>query len=530
MDASGIIKFATGLLLFGLLLTSPVRAQDCSPGTASSELNVNNVRATLYNTGSLFWAGSGQGYEVPKGSGTHSMFTASLWVGGLVNDQVRTAASTYGPYEFFPGPLDENGEPPIDCTSFDRIWNVRQEDILAYENGDTATTDLREWPVNLGAPVVDGDGISDNYNLEGGDRPDIIGDQMAWWIMNDEAGPHDETISVPIGIEVRVSAHAFESNTYLNDATFYRFRITYQGNSTLDSAYVGLFMDPDVGDATDDYFGTDSTLQMAYAYNGDDIDAGGYGGSPPAIGALFVSPNASSSSINKGENFHVMPFDSYVCPVCDWSSAATVYAQMQAYWPDGLPLTRGGNGRGGSDRICCAYPAHPPAYWSELSVDNTGTANTPFERKFVMSTGPFSMEPNTTDTIQVAILWAQGISNLGSVDLLYEIANAVSPSDTEEHPEIAKALSLEGSFPNPVRTTTKIALDIARPSMIAVAVYDVLGRKVLELPGTILSPADARRGIKLDMSTLASGIYFYRVTASSSGEKLQASGKLVRIK
>ena len=39
--------------------------------------------------------------------------------------------------------LDENGLPPEDCTLYDRIWNVRQSDIEAFDRDRTVTDDLR---------------------------------------------------------------------------------------------------------------------------------------------------------------------------------------------------------------------------------------------------------------------------------------------------------------------------------------------------------------------------------------------------
>lgn len=45
------------LLLLGLLLVAPLYAQQpgtCTLGNATRDLDVNNVRARLYNTGGLF--------------------------------------------------------------------------------------------------------------------------------------------------------------------------------------------------------------------------------------------------------------------------------------------------------------------------------------------------------------------------------------------------------------------------------------------------------------------------------------------
>jgi len=48
-------------------------------------LDVAGVRATLYNTGGLFWRGSATTYEVPKGSDIDAIFSAGLWIGGMAD-------------------------------------------------------------------------------------------------------------------------------------------------------------------------------------------------------------------------------------------------------------------------------------------------------------------------------------------------------------------------------------------------------------------------------------------------------------
>jgi hypothetical protein len=148
-------------------------------------------------------------YEVPKGSDHHAIFTASIAVGGLVRETVRMAGSLYGPYEYWPGPLDEAGSAPADCSDYDEIYEIRRSDIEAYNGSGLVTDNLGGWPWMLGAPVLDGDGQPDNYNLEGGDRPALSGDQMLWWVMNDRGNTHIRFSTLPLGMELRARVFAF---------------------------------------------------------------------------------------------------------------------------------------------------------------------------------------------------------------------------------------------------------------------------------------------------------------------------------
>ena len=139
---------------------APVHAQTtgtCAPAEAEAYLDVNNVRARIFNNGALFWKGQPYVYEVPKGSGVNATCNASFWIGGLHGVQRRVASPRYGDWEFWPGPLDDDGHPPHRCTFFDRIYKITRNDIERYYETGIFTPDLFEWPHNLGAPVLDGD-------------------------------------------------------------------------------------------------------------------------------------------------------------------------------------------------------------------------------------------------------------------------------------------------------------------------------------------------------------------------------------
>ena len=275
----------------------------CELGTAEGDLDVDGseVFARVFNTGALFFGNettAGNGYLVPRspipsdrfGFGAPSpLFATSLWLGGKVNGQIRVAGARYTRYEMWPGPLHTGAALPnsTDCSAYDRIFVVSREDVARYLRTGEVTDDLRDWPVAWGAPVLDGDGIEDNYNLEGGDQPAIYGDQTAWWVMNDVGNIHEETGSNPLGIEVQASAFAIGTGILaLRQATYYRYVIVNRNSLAIDSAYVSLFMDPDLGDAVDDWPGSDTTFSMVYVYNGDSDDH--IYGIPPAQGYQLV--------------------------------------------------------------------------------------------------------------------------------------------------------------------------------------------------------------------------------------------------
>ena len=402
----------------------------CTTGSAVQFLDVNNVRASLYNTGGLFWKGSGNVYTVPKTGRANSVFASGIWLGGMVGSELRFAGTDYGPFEFWPGPLDAAGNAPADCAPYDRIFVVSKQDLQDFDAGLPHTSDIEDWPWELGAPVADGDGDLTNYNLAGGDRPGIIGDQTAWWIMNDAGGVHGTSASPPIKLEVQVTAFAFRRADALNNTTFYKYKLIYKGQDRLTDAYFGIWSDPDLGDASDDYVGSDPELGIGYVYNGDDFDGGadGYGDRPPALGYdYFQGPLVNNDGIdNDGDGevdedeeriamsrFHYYNNDSSVQG--NPGNAAEMYGYLRGIWRDGSPVTFGGSGIGGTTPAQFMFPNFPPAYWSEENTDNIGSANQPADRRFLLSSGPFIMNPGDVQEIVYGIVWAQAGDRLGSL-------------------------------------------------------------------------------------------------------------------
>jgi spore coat protein CotH len=83
---------------------------------------------------------------------------------------------------------------------------------------------------------------------------------------------------------------------------------------------------------------------------------------------------------------------------------------------------------------------------------------------------------------------------------------------------------LEQNFPNPFNPTTVISYTLQAASKVHLSVYDISGRKIAEL---INGWRDAGvHEVTFDGSELASGIYFYHLTAGESA----ATGKMVLIK
>ncbi len=459
------MRLATPILAL-LLFAVPARAQTvgtCALGRAQSALNLSDVFAAVFNTGSLFFGNTltnGDGYLVPRPAGVSPIFAANLWVGGRVNGEVRVASARYTNFNFWPGPLDATGSPvnPADCSAYDRIFRISLNDVAAYEQTGTATADLAAWPVGLGAATVDAGGqpvvptsLAQTINLAAGERPVVYGSQTAFWVMNDVGNVKLGSGSAPIGIEVRV--HAFGvagADVDLGRATFYRVELVNRGSSPFEGARLSLFSDPDLGNAADDYVGADSSRGMAFVYNGDNDDEGssGYGVAPPAVGFdLLDGAGASSYFIGGSSN----PATN------DPSLAAAVYNFQQGLWGDGSPVRAFGNGYQQTQGAVTtfAFPGDPVTGqpWSEVN-NGTPTPNTFGDRRLLVSSTAFTLLPGASRTIDLAILYSRGSSNLASITALRAVSDRVQAMHDDGS---LYAPGLGGPLPPPPGTVTLVS-------------------------------------------------------------------------
>lgn len=340
-------------------------AAGCLNPENSAALELNNVRTIIYAGGDMWWDRNSRTarYEIPKGSGKHSLYLGSLWVGGISDDNtLKVAAQRYsenGP-DFYTGPLSTNGDASIEaetCKEFDKIWKITRAEVarhrLCTQKPDLPDCEgylanipqsILDWPAisfadndpassgNLPsvqyhyAPFIDVDDNGD-YNPEGGDYPAydldgkadcqnnrtpfLYGDETLFWIFNDKGNYHYETQSNPIGLEVRAQAFAFATNDEINNMTFYNYEIINRGTTTLKECYFGVNTDADLGYEKDDFVGCDVMRGFGYVYNGDENDAVGnaptatqYGTHPPAVGIdFFEGPYADPN--NKDDVFDI---------------------------------------------------------------------------------------------------------------------------------------------------------------------------------------------------------------------------------
>ena len=558
----------THLLLFSVMIAINANAQ-----TVSKYLDVNQVKALVFNSSDMHWDLFGTGnaaYEVPVGSGINSDFAASLWIGGYDQfGQLYTAAQTYRQdgLDFWPGPLDTTNASVSTTTSnqYDKIWKINKPDVSAFitnfasgnvQNGSyTPNADILSWPAHgTGnnskqlAPFVDANNNGIYDPLVGGDYPEMKGDQMLYYIFNDNLNLHAASGGKRFGLEIHATAYAYggsayaSSYPYLNFTTFYNYKIINRSVNDYSNVYISLWTDADLGYYGDDYIGCDVQNNYGYIYNADNYDETingtiGYGSNPPAAGYQIlkgpftdafdgidnnrngVIDEACEQTLLSKFDYFNNSFAGVPLQTTDPQNATQVFQYMTNTWRDGTHVTCGGNGYGGTVNTDFVYPGNTysaspcgSAPWSEVTAGNV-----PGDRRYIMSSGPFTFEAGSTEIIEYAHCTSfdntnpvaklkSDMINLKTFYNVFTPPNTCSAAVSIKEQPLTIDLKI---YPNPVSSHLIISL---KEMLVAatIEIIDVVGKQ------QILEQAFNTAKIVVNVNDLQAGIYFVKIT---TGEK-----------
>lgn len=449
----------------------------------SDTLEVNNVKSRIWNNNlysfDLYQSAS---HEVPIGSGKHTIFAGSLWIGGKNNNQIHLAAQQYiMGLDLYPGPISDSVHYTSSYDStWRKIWKISRQDILYHvsnfwQPGYIMPNSILTWPAHgntaLGqsanlAPFADynNNGI---YDPQNGDYPLIRGDECIYFICNDDRGSHNETNCNKLKIEIHGMLYAYNcaQSSLLNDAIFLHYDIYNRSTFTYDSTFIGYFTDFDIGFYADDFVGTHVSKGYIYGYNGNAVDGTGapyeYGPFPPAQATVFLKGAKqdadgldNSFGISAGQSVNGYGFSdgiidneyrgldfsfayynnggSYSSAMSTPIACSDYYNYLSNKWKDGTPLHYGGTGHlsnpNTTDTICkFSFPANsdPLGFGTNGIImppwDEFSSNNIPFDRRILGSSGPFTFQPGQKQTFDIAFVYARDTINAwpqGSLNLL----------------------------------------------------------------------------------------------------------------
>ncbi len=325
----------------------------CSMPTSSAYLEINNIRALIFNASDMWfdYSTNERCYEAPKGSGYQNTGFGSFWIGGLDYDGNVKFSGIHYRFDgdnFWPGPLrsdpEMQGTTDVDnCEEYDKIYTTYKSEIATFRNWFNSSEEekvrnfpgyeipdiILNWPAHSNmadgydyylAPFFDNN-EDGNYNPNDGDYPyydldeslvcsyspeseqsRLWGDQNLWFVYNDNGNVHEGYGGEGFKIEIRQQAFAYRSFDELNNCTFYYYQIINRSTESYHGVYAGLFNVGMQGQNLNNYVAMDVQRAMALLYKSHGTDEG-YGSvynssSPPtpAIGfdileGLLIEPN-----------------------------------------------------------------------------------------------------------------------------------------------------------------------------------------------------------------------------------------------
>ena len=458
-------------------------------------MNINNVSMWASDNGMLERRPGDltAGVTFPRGTTTVVYAGGLLWCGKVFDGSLpvrRAGGQTYN-YGTVPGRIIRPGVAENPGNADVRVYRIRRDWATADLKQDAAEffnvasarvtaeqiqqvrdqyrTDWLEWPWEKGAPYYERNSLP-GYQPDSGatadsssDEPGLAAaDQVLWFVANDldpaaTAGLYG---SPPVGMEMQVTCWAFAHSDDLKNVIYQRYRLIYKGTGTtpadarIDSLYFAKWVDPDIGDYSDDYAGFSTGRSMGYAYNSTAVDTKfqGFGLVPPVVGYdLIQGPRIPQpGSTAHWDLRNVQGYANLSATAFHYFNGTTRandfdlgnYAGTLEWWN----VVRGYHSNpipappcqvDPTTRLCTQFelPGDPRSL--EGWVD--GRSEPAGDRHFVISSGPVTMLRGDTQEVVTAFVGAIGKDNRDGITPLEKFDDAAQD-----------AFNLNFAYPDPV--------------------------------------------------------------------------------
>lgn len=404
--------------------------------------------------------------------------------------------------------------------------------------------------IPYGAPYEDrnNNGKYDTYV----DKPGVPGADQTIFICITDADPSNHLASegfsggtLPVFAEEHITVWGYKLPN-LNDVVFLRYEIINKSCKPWEKPFFGLFCEPRIGDASDDYAGCDSALSLGYGYNADNYDLI-YGENPPAVGLKFLKTPVFKNTQLGMTSFCLFSDDYFNCDGAPLNPASS-YQIMRGVKRDSSQWVNPLNPFYDATKYCYSGNPEDSAGWTEPKgkIINCRNNSQPFwsqcepgPRRFLMGTGSDSLtiQPFRKFNIVFAALISRGTSNLNSVTKLKSLANLLQTfynlsfnyqdeDITYVTPPISvsETYQLHQNYPNPFNPVTTIKFSIPENIFALFKIYDVNGKEIVTLENNFLTKGEHE--YKWNAINAPSGVYFYKLQT----EKITITKKMVLIK
>lgn len=286
-------------------------------------ININNIQTVINPDGAFFWDFQDSYYRTPKDSATSTIFASGLWMGGFdLGGNLSVAAQTYSSsgFDYQPGYIGSNND------DMRKVWRLSKKHIKQVRR-DFETDNIIDEPVphdiltypaanNPNALSPEGQSIQISvdylpffdrnqdgiYNVYDGDYPIIKGDMQLVWFMND-ATLHTQSFGNPLDFDIVGILYGYEcgGDGLVDNTLFFSLKGINKSMEPLDSVYVGMWTDFDLGCSLDDYVGSIPSLNTHFVYNANAIDGQGGCNEIPSFGVDV--PIQSVTYLNQSLNY-----------------------------------------------------------------------------------------------------------------------------------------------------------------------------------------------------------------------------------
>ena len=213
------------------------------------------------------------------------------------------------------------------------------------------------------------------------------------------------------------------------------------------------------------------------------------------------------SSAVRGEvlNFFGSPYPGYIYNYGNAFPISQRYAQLNGYYK----LSPQGNDKFyvvvwfySKGQLIAANTVQfgAASSYTQFTVPLTyATADTPDSANVFIAAGEDTSQTSTN-------------ANIGTVFFVDDLSFSGTATGVNDNTQ-PFTFKLNQNYPNPFNPTTTISYTIPKSSYVTLKVYDILGNEVSTLVNGEKSAGNYQ--LKFDGSKLASGVYFYRITAGN---------------
>lgn len=365
------------------------------------QMNITNFGLIGSQAGSNFTYSNAPSAQWPAGTGVEYLWSAGLWVGGVVLGERLVSTGQYeteirARNEIADTIYEAIGGQVTRPTGFANASGKRQPESGANDDDDT---NRNPESLTYGDPLYDEETLNGYDDDEDGEFEEDfgqVGNQMMVCTMYDNTRLAGELFPdhTPINLKIVQKSFAWE-NDDADDFVAFEFEVTNVGVASVDDVYIGFFADADIGPLTrpgraeDDMAGSATQLVLArdnsyvpvsvgYMYDSD----GDEGSTPGYFGIVFLGHDTDPSGRLAPRSVGIRSFN---------------------HFSGNAPFARGGDPSNDAERY---------ELLSEPNFDNDTAVGKENDYRFLISAGPFAELP-PGETLQFQVATVVGIGKDG---------------------------------------------------------------------------------------------------------------------